>query len=863
MQKLLLRRTIRELKANLFRYFALFLLIALSMFMVVGLVGAAESIIYNVNNIDSKNNLEDGEFGVFVPLEKEIVNELEEKGVKLEEVFSQDFTMEDKSVLRLMKNREKINLIELSEGNIAKKDDEITIERIYATAHKYKVGDIIEIGGEKFNITGIVTTPDYNNCLKNSSDTSSDGKFFGTAFVTENGYEKLFANGESDQSEEYIYSYILPKNMNHNELKDFLLEKKLKAEDIQNEYIDEITEEAEKEKSEITNKVQSLVNGIDELKNGMTTLTNENENIQQATNSLTEVLSNIPNGNEYLYGITKYLNGTEEINKGIQKLSDGTKELKDKTDEILEENFSTEIENLTSFVKAEDNPRIKASNDDVEINITLGLVVGVIVLILLTYVISVFVVHTIEKESSIIGALYALGVKRKQLILHYTLLPVIVCLFGGIVGTFIGYSNMSFSIYINDSYRYFSIPEISAIYKTYLLIYGIVIPPLVAMIVNCLIIRSKLNKTALSLLRKETKKLKTNSMIIKGKGFVRTFQIRQFLREKRSCFAILFGMFVSLLILIIGMNTYVVCINMQKENKEDVKYEYMYQYKYPTKTPPNGGSEAYVEGLKKEILGYNTEVNIIGLTKDNSFFPKIKSDSKNEISISTAVASKYGLKVGDELSLNDEINERIYGFKIKEIVPYSVGLCVFMNIDSMRELFEKDEDYYNVIYSDHKLDIDSNRLYNIQTKDDASKSADIFMDMMWSTIIMLIAMSILVFIIVMYQMIKVMIERSSFSISLMKIFGYREKEVRALYLDGNFIIVLIGTIILLPIGKLFIDAIYPFFVANISCGIDMTWKISLYVVVFIGVIVCYLLISAMLMKQLRKLTPADVLKDRE
>ena len=51
-----------------------------------------------------------------------------------------------------------------------------------------------------------------------------------------------------------------------------------------------------------------------------------------------------------------------------------------------------------------------------------GLVAGVIVMILFTYVISVFVIHGIEKESSVIGALYALGVQQKDLILHYGLI---------------------------------------------------------------------------------------------------------------------------------------------------------------------------------------------------------------------------------------------------------------------------------------------------------------------------------------------------------------------------------------------------------------------------------------------------------
>jgi len=94
------------------------------------------------------------------------------------------------------------------------------------------------------------------------------------------------------------------------------------------------------------------------------------------------------------------------------------------------------LANLQSFVTAEDNPRIGASADDQKINISAGLVFGVILIVLFAYVISVFTVHSIEKESSIIGTLYALGVARCELMRHYLMLPVVVTTLAGILGFF-------------------------------------------------------------------------------------------------------------------------------------------------------------------------------------------------------------------------------------------------------------------------------------------------------------------------------------------------------------------------------------------------------------------------------------------
>lgn len=356
-----------------------------------------------------------------------------------------------------------------------------------------------------------------------------------------------------------------------------------------------------------------------------------------------------------------------------------------------------------------------------EINIKVGLTAGIIVLILITYVISVFIIHSIDQESPVIGALYALGLKRKQLLWHYTMLPVLLCLLGGAAGTALGYSQLGMSMMTAESYTYYSTPPIETCLSRWLLIYGFLLPPFTAFLVTRFLIQKRLKRSALSLLRKEISDEKENGIRIRHLSFLSTFQIRQFLREKRSCLAILAGMFVSLLILMLGLNCYSLCLNIKQQNTADTRFSYMYQYKYPAEAVPEGGYPAYIKGLKKEVFGFPMEVSIIGLTDDNPFFPDFSKNRKNEICISSSVAAKYRLSAGDEFILKDEVNERLYGFTITEIVPYSTGLCCFMDIDSMRALFNQDDGYYNAVYSDSPLDIDPGRLYAVSTKADIEK----------------------------------------------------------------------------------------------------------------------------------------------
>ena len=186
------------------------------------------------------------------------------------------------------------------------------------------------------------------------------------------------------------------------------------------------------------------------------------------------------------------------------KLQDGMDELKNGADEFIDE-MDVNLANLQSFVTAEDNPRIGASADDQKINISAGLVFGVILIVLFAYVISVFTVHSIEKESSIIGTLYALGVARCELMRHYLMLPVVVTTLAGILGFLAAVSPVGIPVQMQDCLAYFSMPEITVQVPIYLILYGVFMPPVMACVVNYIVIRKKLSRTALSLIRNQTK----------------------------------------------------------------------------------------------------------------------------------------------------------------------------------------------------------------------------------------------------------------------------------------------------------------------------------------------------------------------
>ena len=1124
MQRVLKKRVFRDLKNNLSRCLALFGLVVLAMYMIVGIVAAAENVTVSVEQGAQRNHLEDGTFTVFIPLAVSELAGLEENGVTIERMFYLDYLQSDESTVRVYQDRQQVNLLELKKGNLPLAIGEMAVEEHYAANKGLQVGDNFELGGTAFSITGIVTTPDYDCVLQEISTSYSDSAMFGTAFVCEEQYNVLREAGNASKSEIYAYSYLLGDKMTNEELKDDLTDLSFDQSAVEDIYFREMMDTYEEKKTEIEDGIHALSEGANQLMDGLQELASHNDELldgyhqifdayladaaeqlksyqvgtlnqenyqavlwklmnqdqllkeqlepvlegldglkeyQEAVNAYTEGVSSLQSGaatindgtgnldsalgeltsyhldlqtgaatilQSYLnqtsdalrsYGLTEalseenyeevlggliamaqssgnaelstqlesalsnlnsikaykdainnytagldsvkagagslaggtqsYLDGTNElagysqsliggasqifeanltqvneqlkeygieetvikdnyqsvlnrlmgtagdeivrsslqealdgltalseyqdalidytdaVNEaadGSKELTEGIDELKEKTDELIDEIFSYEADNLVQFVKAENNPRIDASVDDKVIDKYAGLMAGVIVIILIAYVLSVYALHAIETEEPIIGTFYALGVNKGPLIRHYLTLPLLITILGCFVGTILGFT-IGASIFTETSSDYFSLPLLINVYPAYLLIYGLLMPPLIALLVNYLVINKKLGQPVLKLMRKDTKKGKQRQIRFKHLGYIKTFQIHHFLREIRSGLTVLFGMFIALLVFMLGMDTYVLCENIIVQNKRDANFQYIYTFKYPEEEVPEGGTAFYLESLNKVAYGNDLDVSLLGMENGNDYFDFVVPQAKNAVVISDAAATKFQLKVGDKLILTDEVEDQDYAFTVEAITPYSIGLYVFMDLESMRELFGQEEDYYNMAYANRELDIASGRLYATMSRADVEKSSEVFSHMMGTMVYTMIGISIILFMMVMYLMMKVMIDRSAHEISMMKVFGYRKKEIRKLYLNGNLIWIFISAIICIPGSKLVMDLLYPTLIANANIGGDLTFTWQLYLSIFFGVMICYFVINLLLVRRLNHFLPADILKDRE
>lgn len=115
----------------------------------------------------------------------------------------------------------------------------------------------------------------------------------------------------------------------------------------------------------------------------------------------------------------------------------------------------------------------------------------------------------------------------------------------------------------------------------------------------------------------------------------------------------------------------------------------------------------------------------------------------------------------------------------------------------------------------------------------------------------------------MYLLMKIIIDRSSFNISLLKIFGYNDSEVKKLYLNSTFIIILMSIFISVPISKLIIDLIFQATVSDIESYMGGYLSSGMYGFIIGLILLSYFVVYILLYRKISKISYTEILKKRD
>lgn len=525
----------------------------------------------------------------------------------------------------------------------------------------------------------------------------------------------------------------------------------------------------------------------------------------------------------------------------------------------------TQGANLTGFLPNEDNKRIHAAEDDASITKISALFSGIIVFFLIAFMFSVFAAHNIEENRKIIGTLYALGYRRSELTRHFIILPVAVVLAGSLVGLIVGY--FLTSLFAAGNVDLYSYPPLQIVLKPYLYAYGLLMPNLITIFVNGLVLSRKLSQKPLSLIRNEQPEEKTTGISLDRFSYITSFRIRHFLKEKVTTLIMFAGMTIAVLLMVWGFSIYGGVLEYAENIEKDVPFEYMYLLAAPVGDAPTESEPASVLSVETDfdLIDSRMEATLMGVKGDSEYyaFADRLPEDPDSVVISDAASKKFGYQVGDRIRLTDKLTEETYELTVTDMVEYSNGLYFFMNLDSMRSLLDQDSGYYNALLTDKTLDLDRNMVLSCISRSDIADVGQLLLDNLMSMIRMMIAMAIVLFCCVMYLLMKKMIDRSSFSVSLLKIFGYRNGEVKKVYLSLAWVVVFLSIFAGIPFSQLVVGRIFPYTVSDVTAYMRAYLYPYMYLVIALVILVSFYIVYLLLYRKISRMSFVEVLKNRE
>lgn len=115
--------------------------------------------------------------------------------------------------VRVYKRNEDVNLACLLDGRFPENGDEIAIDRMHADNAGVETGDIIAVGGQTYEVVGLISYVNYYTLHEKSTDFIFDALKFDVAMVTEEGFARLcggvhycyawkYREGPADEKEE-------------------------------------------------------------------------------------------------------------------------------------------------------------------------------------------------------------------------------------------------------------------------------------------------------------------------------------------------------------------------------------------------------------------------------------------------------------------------------------------------------------------------------------------------------------------------------------------------------------------------------------------------------------------------------------
>lgn len=485
------------------------------------------------------------------------------------------------------------------------------------------------------------------------------------------------------------------------------------------------------------------------------------------------------------------------------------------------------------------------------------------IIILLAFIFAVTAKNIIDKESNVVGTLLASGYSHAELRRHYYILSILITLVAAIIGNILGYTILK-DIMAKAYYGSYSLPTYVTRYSGYAFFVTTLIPCLLILIINYIVVKRALRYRPLQFIRNDFKiSMKNRVLNLPNWNIMKKIKIRVILSNKGVYLILFIGVLLVTTLIMFG-NMFLFLLKNYTDEVINTKIsDYQYVLKHQV---PSNDDKAEKYAVTTLINKNGEKITVYGINKESRYFKNVKlldDLSENQVLASSSYFDKYQLKDGDLLKLHVEFMNDKYQFNVKKSYNYPASLSLFMPIENFNKVFNHENNYYNGYFSNKKLNIDETMIATVVTKKDMTLIADQLTSSMGNIFQIYSIFSTILFVMVIYILTRIVIERNTRSISILKILGYSNNEIYRIYNRTNAFVVFISLLFSVKIASVVIKRIYYNMMLEYDGWLTYYMSKTVYLeTIGIG-IGCFIIVSFIIMNKIKKINMGDALTSIE
>ncbi len=539
------------------------------------------------------------------------------------------------------------------------------------------------------------------------------------------------------------------------------------------------------------------------------------------------------------------------------------KEAADRAEEVLAVLMESAV--LTgnvpvNFLPAVSNLAIQFVGDDMGRDNKMMAVFLYIIIAILAFVFAITISNTITKEALVIGTLRASGYTKGELIRHYLALPMTVVFVAAVIGNVLGYTVFK-EVAAKMYYASYSLPTFVTLWNADAFVRTTVIPVLIMFCINLTMLVRKLSLSPLRFIRRDLSKRKNKKALRLNErlSLMTRFRLRILLQNLPNYATILVGVFFANVLLLFGFVLPPLVDNYEKDITSNLIAEYQYVLKTSEETSEEDAEKYSVTALQTvEGKLKSEEVMVYGVAEDSGYIDVAFGDG---VYISTAYAGKHGLTAGDSITLEESFGEKTYTFVVDGIYDYPAALAVFMEQEMLNNVFDLGEGYFNGYFSDTALsDLDERLIATKITADDLTKTTRQLKVSMGELMDLFLVFGVAVFLLVIYLLSKLIIEKNAQSISMTKILGYTDGEISKLYVWMTSVVVVVSLIGTIPLVNYIMKYLFAAVLADYPGWLPYSVPFTAYIRMAALGIGAYAVVALSQLRKVKKVSKSDALK---